>query len=68
MPLNLGAAELGLIVIVLLVVGGAIGAIGYAAVRLHKRTVRQAVEEALDSRRAEQPAAASTNMEETDAT
>ena len=66
MPLNLGVAELGLIVIVLLVVGGAIGAIGYVAVRLGKRTVRQAVEEALDSRRAEQ-ATASTNTEQTDA-
>lgn len=64
--LNLGVVELGLIVIVLLVVGGAIGAIGYVAVRLGKRTVRQAVEEALDSRRAEQ-ATASTNMEQTDA-
>ena len=64
--LNLGVVELGLIVIVLLVVGGAIGAIGYVAVRLGKRTVRQAVEEALDSRRTDQ-ATASTNMEQTDA-
>lgn len=64
--LSLGVAEFGLIVIVLLVVGGAIGAIGYVAVRLGKRTVRQAVEEALDSRRAEQ-GTASTNTEQTDA-
>ena len=37
-----------------------VGAIGYVAVRLLKRFVRQAVEEALDSRRAGQPEAAST--------